>query len=172
MTDTLWPPAWPWWAGGLVIGLMVPLMYLLHNQALGVSTGYGSLIKLWRPGTRLGWFRSTFAGRVDWRVWFVAGMVLGAFAAARLAGRPLVTAEMGLFTASVGWSLPAKGLFFFAGGVLLAVGARIAGGCTSGHSIHGIANLHPSSIVATVFFMAFGALATWLVRVLVFGGGA
>lgn len=172
MSETMWPPAWPWWAAGVVIGLMVPLMYWLHNQALGVSTGYGSLINLVRPGLRTAWFRATFGSRVDWRVWFVAGMVLGAFVAARLSGRPWVTAEMGLFTAMVDWPLPAQGLFFFAGGVLLAVGARIAGGCTSGHSIHGIANLQPASIVATAMFMGFGVLATWLVRVLVLGGGA
>ncbi len=44
---------WPWWAGGVVIGLLVPVLYLLHNTALGASTGYGSLIKLIMPRTRL-----------------------------------------------------------------------------------------------------------------------
>jgi len=80
--------------------------------------------------------------------------------------------EMDTFTRMVSWPVLVQGLFFFVGGVLLAFGARTAGGCTSGHSIHGIANLHLSSIIATIFFILFGVLSTWLVRTLLFGGGA
>jgi len=176
MTDVyraLFVERWPWWAGGVVIGLLVPLLYWLHNTALGASTGYGTLIKVVRPGTKLKWLNSaTFADRWGWRLFFVGGIVLGAFIAGRLGGRPPVTAEMGLFSAYVDWPAALKGLFFFAGGGLLGLGARIAGGCTSGHSIHGIANLHLSSVVATVFFLAFGVLATWWVRMMLFGGGS
>ena len=164
---------WPWWAGGIAIGLLVPLLLYFHHTPLGVSTGYASIIRAVAPGLRLSYFRSaTFAaGRWDWRVFFVLGMVLGAGAAARLMGLPLLTTTMGVFTAQVAWPFWAQGAVFFLGGLLLALGARIAGGCTSGHGIFGLANLRLASLVTMVFFMGFGALSTYLVTVTLLGGG-
>lgn len=171
--DTVFVKTWPWWAGGLGIGLLVPALYLFFNTALGVSTGYGNVVKIILGNTRLKWLNSKdFADRWGWRVFFICGMVIGGFVSARLAGEPLATLDMQTFSASVDWPIIAQGLLFFTGGTLLGLGARIAGGCTSGHSIHGIANFHKSSVIATVFFLLFGVIATWLVRTLVFGGGA
>ena len=163
---------WPFWAGGLVIGLLVPLLYYFYNTPLGVSTGYGNLVKLVFGARHLRWIKSKFAETWSWRVYFIVGIILGAFLAARLAGRPLITMEMGQFTALLEWPILLTALYFFAGGILLGLGARIAGGCTSGHSIHGIANLHLSSIIATLFFLAGGVAAANIVRILLFGGGA
>jgi uncharacterized membrane protein YedE/YeeE len=42
------------------------------------------------------------------------------------------------------------------GGFLVGFGTRYAGGCTSGHSIMGLANLQWPSLVATCCFMAGG----------------
>ena len=98
------------------------------------------------------------------------GIVLGAFLSARGLHLPLVSTQMGLFTEAVDWPFAAKALWFLFGGVLLGFGARVAGGCTSGHSIHGVASLHPSSILATVFFLLFGAISVNLIRVLLLGG--
>lgn len=171
--EALFVNTWPWWLGGIVIGLLVPLMYWLYNTALGVSTGYGNVLKLLLGNPKLKWLNSsTFADRWGWRVFFIAGMIGGAFVSARLGGEPLITTTMDTFSRMVSWPWLLQGVFFFAGGMLLGFGARTAGGCTSGHSIHGIANLHVSSIVATIFFLAFGVLSTWLVRTLLFGGGA
>jgi len=161
---------WPWWLGGICIGLLVPGMYYLLNTPLGVSTGYGSVIKLIKPQTRLVWLNSkTFNDRWGWRIFFLAGIIIGAFLSARLAGRPLVTTEMGRFTALTPGPALASAIWFFVGGLLLGLGSRIAGGCTSGHSIHGLANLHLSSLVATVFFLFFGAVTVWHVGRFVLG---
>jgi uncharacterized protein len=161
---------WPFWAGGLVIGLLVPLLYYYYNTALGVSTGYGNLVKILLPSRHLKWIQSNFAETWSWRVFFIAGMILGGFLSARLSGRPLWTLEMGDFTAVTGWPFAPTALYFLAGGVLLGLGARIAGGCTSGHSIHGIANMHLSSILATLLFLAGGIVAAYLIRLLLWGG--
>ena len=46
-----------------------------------------------------------------------------------------------------------------AGGLLVGIGTRVGGGCTSGHGVCGIARGSPRSLAATaVFFVA--ALAT------------
>ena len=162
---------WPWWLGGIVIGLLVPALYYFLNTALGVSTGYGNFIKIFRPKTKLKWLNSkTFQNPFNRRFFFMMGMILGAFVSARLSGMPSLTLAMGKFTANISWSFPAIALWFFTGGVLMGFGARIAGGCTSGHSIHGIANLHLSSIIATIFFLMFGTIFVNLIRFYLLGG--
>jgi uncharacterized membrane protein YedE/YeeE len=47
------------------------------------------------------------------------------------------------------------------GGFLVGFGTRYAGGCTSGHSITGIANLNWPSLLATICFFAGGLAVTW-----------
>ncbi len=162
---------WPFWAGGIIIGLIVPLLYYYFNTALGVSTGYGNLVKIAIPPARkLQWIKKDFAETVSWRVYFIVGIILGGFLAALLSGNLALNLTMGRFTTLVSWPALLKAIWFFCGGLLLGLGARIAGGCTSGHSIHGIANLHLSSVLVTIFFLLGGILAANLVRALMMGG--
>lgn len=161
---------WPFWAGGVIIGLLVPLLYYYFNTALGVSTGYGNLVKMVLPSRHLQWIKKDFAETFSWRVFFMAGIILGAILSSLLSGRIGLTAEMGSFTALANLPAPISALFFLTGGILLGLGARIAGGCTSGHSIHGIANLHSSSIFVTIIFLIGGIVSANLVRIIFMGG--
>lgn len=161
--------SWAWWVGGVIIGALVPLMYYYTNTALGVSTGYGSIVKRLLPGSKLKWLNTrAFTTRPDWRLYFIAGMIGGAFVSARLSGMPLMTQTMGILTNSVNWSFATLAFWFICGGFLLGFGARLAGGCTSGHSIHGLANLHPSSLISTSFFLFVGYLSTRYITLLFF----
>ncbi len=161
--------SWAWWVGGVIIGALVPLMYYFTNTALGVSSGYGSIVKRLLPGSRLKWLNSrAFTARPDWRLYFIAGMIGGAFVSARLSGMPVVTQSMGILTSTVNWSFASLALWFICGGFLLGFGARLAGGCTSGHSIHGLANLHFSSLVSTAFFLGIGYVSTRIITLVFF----
>lgn len=162
---------WHWLAGGAAIGLLVPGMYYFLDTALGVSTGYGNLLKRVMPKTKLKYLRSSkFSSETDVRLWLIGGMVLGGFLSRLLQGGFLPTLEMGLFTQATGWAFWQYGLFFFFGGILIGFGASMAGGCTSGNSIGGIATGQKGSAVATLFFLAAGALVANLVRVFFAGG--
>ncbi len=161
---------WPYWFGGALIGMLVPLLYYYFNTALGVSTGYGNLAKIFLPAKNLQWIQSKFADTFSWRVYFIGGIILGGLISSILSGNFGFTAEMGRFTAIAGWPAILNAIFFFGGGIMLGLGARIAGGCTSGHSIHGIANLHLSSVLATVFFIIGGIISANIVRALFLGG--
>jgi uncharacterized membrane protein YedE/YeeE len=56
----------------------------------------------------------------------------------------------------------------FAGGLFIGFGTRLAGGCTSGHGIFGLANFEYPSLLSTLSFMAAGMVTTQFVyRVLV-----
>jgi len=162
---------WPWWLGGIAIGLLVPFLYYFLNTALGVSTGYGNLLKFILPETKLAWLNSeTYKNKFNWRFIFIIGMIIGGFLSARASNMPFITSEMGLFTEATSWPFIAYIPWFFAGGVFLGLGARLAGGCTSGHSIHGLASLQISSLVATVLFLLVGAVTTFFIRLIVFRG--
>jgi len=161
---------WPFWAGGIIIGLLVPLLYYFYNTALGVSTGYGNLVKIILPARHLKWIKAKFADTWSWRVYFISGIILGGLLSSALSGNLGFTAEMGRFTSIVKWPVLANAAYFLTGGILLGLGARIAGGCTSGHSIHGIANLHLSSIVVTIFFVVGAVISANLIRITLMGG--
>ena len=163
---------WPCWVGGILIGLLVPIMYYFLNTPFGVSTSYGNMAKIMVPRTKLKWLNTkTFEDVFNWRIFFVAGIILGAFLSSRFSGMSFITTEMGRFTSTVDWSFPYLAIWFLGGGILLGLGSRIAGGCTSGHSIHGIANLQLSSLISTIFFLGVGGLTVYLIRILIFGGG-
>jgi len=57
----------------------------------------------------------------------------------------------------------AKGFVFIAlGGFLVGFGTRYANGCTSGHSIPGLANFQFGSLIATISFFIGGLVMTHL----------
>ena len=48
-------------------------------------------------------------------------------------------------------------------GLLVGVGTRLGGGCTSGHGVCGISRLSYRAIAATLTFMATGAVTVFVV---------
>lgn len=150
---------WPWWIGGAAIGGFVLLFLRVEAKLLGVSTGYAELCELGRD-------RGALRG---WRPRFLLGILLGGLAAALLGGRT-PTFALGAFDALWAVGPVAKVAILLVAGALIGFGARTAGGCTSGHSIVGVALGARSSIVATAAFMVAGfAVTNLLVAVL---GGA
>ena len=113
---------WPWWLGGIIIGLLVPLMYYFLNTALGVSTGYGNFLKIIHPSTKLKWLNSEkYKDRFNWLFIFMIGMIIGGFLSARVSGMPILESGMGLFTETLGWSYVFFIFWFFIGGALLGL---------------------------------------------------
>ncbi len=116
--------------------------------------------------SRLKFFHTgAYESRNNWRLWFLIGLPLGGFIAALTSpnyefGTTTETLfYMGAMYESV---LPdalwAKGLVLGLGGLMIGYGARMAGGCTSGHSIAGMGALNPPSFAASVGFFAGGIL--------------
>lgn len=52
------------------------------------------------------------------------------------------------------------------GGVMVGIGTRLAGGCTSGHGLSGCSRLQPGSLVATASFFGTGVAASFLLEAL------
>ncbi|HET9933007.1 MAG TPA: TSUP family transporter [Polyangiaceae bacterium] len=142
---------WPGWLGGIALATVVVGLLYFENRLLGVSTGCAELCESVRSA----------AARRSWRLRFLAGILAGGVLAAVFARRvPSFGLSLtGVFASA---SFPVQALALFAGGVLVGAGARLAGGCTSGHAIVGVAQGARASFVATACFMAAGFVTTWL----------
>jgi uncharacterized membrane protein YedE/YeeE len=124
--------------GGMMLGLSASVLWLAAGRVAGIS---GILGGLFTPGTE---------GR-SWRVQFLAGLLAG--------GLLLALVHPAVF-ASAGRSLPVLAL----AGVLVGFGARLGGGCTSGHGVCGLSRLSGRSLVATLVFMATAILTVLVTR--------
>ncbi len=82
--------------------------------------------------------------------------------AALLAGQGPIGLSAGAFDSLVTASVLPKALLFIAGDVLVGFGARLAGGCTSGHGIVGTALGARASLVAIALFFVGGVMTTVL----------
>lgn len=167
---------WPWYVAGPLIGLTVPLLLILGNKSFGISSSLRHICASCFP-SNLPFFSYNWKKEV-WNLFFVAGIFLGGVLSAWLLmpdAEVVVHPDLKRDLAQVGVRSVAhlvpqdlmsfeslftlRGfLLMVVGGFLVGFGTRYAGGCTSGHSIMGIANLQWPSLVATVCFMAGGFL--------------
>ena len=150
LQEAIFTTRWPWYVGGAAIGAFVILFLLVGRRTLGVSTGFEDACgAVTSPELRK-----------SWRLPFIAGIVIGGAIASGLAGTLVPTTAMGMFDTVLSASLPVKATVFTLGGVLIGFGTRLAGGCTSGHGIVGMAQFAPSSLISTATFMATGVVVT------------
>jgi uncharacterized protein len=140
----------PWWIAGPAIGLVIVALLALANKRFGVVGGVTDLVHGSSEGR----------GLRSWRTLLVLGMVLGGAGYAVLAGAPDAGGAYSWLDAHLSTSGELAALF--GGGVLIGVGARTAGGCTSGHGLTGSALASPASIVSMMTIMA-SAITTTLV---------
>jgi uncharacterized protein len=180
MLENLRQP-WPWYLAGALIGLTVPYLLLIGNKPFGISSSLRHLCAACWPW-RVPFFKYDWK-QERWNLFFVGGIVLGAFLAARFLNTPspITLAEpTATYLASKGiadnqglmlmeifaWQnlFTLRGfIFFVVGGFLVGFGTRYAGGCTSGHTIMGLSSLQWPSLLASVMFMICGMLMTWFV---------
>jgi uncharacterized membrane protein YedE/YeeE len=85
---------------------------------------------------------------LDWEFALVVGLLLGAMLSRRLSARPAASEGHGLRAA--------------AGGFIMILGARLAGGCTSGHGISGSLQLAVSGWLFFACIFASGLVAAFL----------
>jgi uncharacterized membrane protein YedE/YeeE len=155
-------PAWSPYLVGALIGVLVLLTLTFAGKPVGASSAYASVAGLVgqfvapRLTGSLKYYREHKPG-LNYTVLFLLGAVGGAFLAAwtggELTGRwlpPMWEARFG--EGSLALRLAAA----FAGGAIMAFGARLAGGCTSGHGISGTLQLSVGSWLAVICFFLGG----------------
>ena len=136
--DTIAFTPWTALTGGILIGLSAALLVLLNGRIAGVSGVLGGLL-------------THAQADKAWRAAFLIGIVLVPLAYPMIASLPPVQIEAGYGTLVVS-------------GLLVGMGTRYGGGCTSGHGVCGLSRLSPRSLLATLAFMGAGFLTVFVVR--------
>jgi uncharacterized membrane protein YedE/YeeE len=178
--DFLYEP-WPWYVAGPIIGLSVPVLLLLGNKRLGISSTLRQICAAFYPANipflQYDWKKDA------WNLYFVAGVLIGGFiggglfanpkptrlspsAMAKLQSQGLTDFDGLLPRELFAWDnlFTLQGFFLMVvGGFLIGFGTRYARGCTSGHGIFGLSSLQWTSLVATVAFFIGGILCTHLI---------
>lgn len=157
MMNLIKKPRWsPYWVGA-GIGVLSWITFGLMGKALGVSTtmvrAAGSLEKVVAETHVLSneYFTKYLGTAVapkpvfEWQFALVVMLVAGAFVSARLSGEKFREEVPRLWEWRFGPSKIFRNVAAFFGGVVLLFGARLAGGCTSGHGISGSMQLAISS---------------------------
>lgn len=124
--------------GGLLIGLASALFILANGRIAGVSGILGGLL---RP----------HGNDVLWRLAFLLGLIAA----------PVIAS---LMIAPAAPTIDANAEVLVIAGLLVGIGTRYGGGCTSGHGICGLSRLSPRSLIATLTFMGGGMAIVFLMR--------
>ena len=163
---------WSPYAVGIGIGLLSCVAFLLSDKPIGCSTAFsrtaGMIERLFRGGkVQEKAYYKKFAPSVDWEWMLVVGIFIGAFISARLSGDLRAEWVPAKWSAAFGNSAFLRWGVSVIGGIVMGIGARWAGGCTSGHGISGTLQLAVSSWLAVICFFVGGiATALFLFHVL------
>ncbi len=182
-----------WWRGGLALALAFLLAVWLVKP-IGVSTQFviadGIMWDTLSPdlvvedaGSKTGYTSSneylaksggkyarSVANPLNYSFVFVLAMVLGAWLSRKTGGPRPTTADKvapPVWRERFGSGIAARYLTAFIGGFAVLYGARLAGGCTSGHMMSGMMQTSVSG-----YLFAAGAFATGIpAAILMFGRG-
>jgi uncharacterized membrane protein YedE/YeeE len=140
-----------WLMGGLCIGLAQLVSLISRRSLMGISGAYEEM------GSFFWWLfggaKSANKPGSYQNIMFAIGTLAGGWATSQIFPQLIdhvPTSSISPTTAAIG-------------GVLMTVGSRMAGGCTSGHGLSGLALLSTSSIVTMESTFAAGLLMTPLV---------
>ena len=129
--------------GGILLGLSAIWLLLTLGRVAGISgIAWGSI-----AGPDRGW-----------RGLFLVGLLLGGLLTHTVIGQPLPDES-----AAPTWLIAISGL-------LVGIGTRMGGGCTSGHGVCGLGRRSPRSVTATLTFMTLGIVTVFVMQTLIGGG--
>ena len=118
--------------GGMIIGLAVVIFFLFNGRLVGISGIAANAL-------------TEKDNKFD-NLLFLLGLIIG----------PIIYS---LFTSKeINITISNSFILLIFAGLLVGIGTRISGGCTSGHGISGIGRFSLRSIIATITFMVVGIL--------------
>jgi len=161
-------PYWNPYLAGALHGLVLLASYLAAGRGLG-ATGAFSSVAAWladlaspahaQANPVHARYLAGGSPLTAWLVFLSIGVLAGAALSGWTAGRTRLAIEKGPHVAD-GARLAAAG----AGGLIAAIGAKIAMGCTSGQALTGGAILNPGSLVFMGSVFASAYTVAWILR--------
>lgn len=151
--------SWSPYLVGAAIGVLSWITFLTAGHALGISTAFettaglaeSKLIPSLVEGNKF--FDKQL--KIDWGWMLVLGVFFGAWVSSWISGDRTGDEVPMLWRSRFGNRKSVRYVGAFIGGLLMMLGARMAGGCTSGHGISGSLQLAASGWLFVV--VAFSA---------------
>ena len=122
--------------GGIIIGFAVAIFFYFNGRLVGISGIASKALTEER-------------NRLD-NILFLIGLIIG----------PIIYTLFNQEQISI--SISNSYLLLIFAGLLVGIGTRVSGGCTSGHGISGIGRFSVRSIIATITFMIVGIITVYL----------
>lgn len=166
--------AWNAYVVGAGIGMLSWVTFLTMDKALGTSTSYVHAAALVEGAVAPGYVSGPTANpyllkeisektpMFDWQVMLVLGVLLGSYLSSRASGDRAVECVPSLWSWRFGPSKAVRYVAAFVSGAVMLFGARMAGGCTSGHGISGGLQMAVSSWVFFLAMFASGVATAFL----------
>ena len=161
-------PAWSPYLAGAGIGVLCWMTFYFSDKPIGASSFYaqlagliGKLIAPRHTGS-LAYFKDN-PPRVGWEFVFVVATIFGGAIAAATGGEFTNQWLPPLWIERFGDSTALRAAVACGGGILMAFGARLAGGCTSGNGISGTLQLNVASWIAVICFFIGGIAVAMLI---------
>jgi hypothetical protein len=147
--------SWSPYVVGFGIGVLSWFAFATADKHLAITLQYEHLAAFLQTAldSRTGQTNRYFAARatqglspvIGWYLMLLVGVFLGSFISSSLSGDRSRIKIPDLWRRRFGDSTALRFTFAFLGGALMVFGARIAGGCTSGHGISGMLQLAAQS---------------------------
>lgn len=149
-----------WLIAGAALAVLNSVVFLasVTGRPIGASTTYPYLADFLTGATDNAYFEK-IKNPGHWELIFLSGAMLAGFILSLLSKEFKITAIHDRWAKYKGTSVSKRLAFSFIGGFILIFGARMAGGCTSGHVISGGMQIAVSSLVFAAFVFA-GLLIT------------
>lgn len=170
MSNPLAMKSWSPYVVGVGIGVLSWFAFATADQPLGISTAFEHTAAL---GVKAAVPQAEQSNeyfdkkeeegkppKVGWEWMLVLGVFVGALLSSWLSGDRSGEAVPALWRERFGGSVPLRLGAAFCAAALMMFGARLAGGCTSGHGISGNLQLALSSVVFTTTFFAAAILTS------------
>ena len=141
----------PWWLGGILMTMLLLLTFSVigADRPIGASTYIPYLAGL---TFNLDPEKYTYLKQIEdsgaWEGVFLLGMLLGGFFSSIF-----ITKTFRILLIPSGWvqyknnSIKSRMMYSFVSGFFMIIGARLAGGCTSGHFMSGMGQIAISAMV-------------------------
>ena len=157
--------AWSPYLVGALIGVLSWCTFYFSEKPIGASSFYatiaGFLGKWIAPAhtQKLSYYKDN-PPSFNWEFVLVLSIVAGSLLAATTGGDFSISTIPAMWTDHFGpLSLTRYAATSVGGGILMGLGARLAGGCTSGHGISGTLQLNVASWVSVICFFLGGVAA-------------
>jgi uncharacterized protein len=149
-----------WLYSGIGLAVLNGVVFLevVSNRIIGASTAYPYVADFVTGTTNNNYFPK-IQGPGQWEVLFLTGAFISGIVISLLRKEFKITLIHSNWEKYKGNSVSKRLIWSFIGGFILIIGARMAGGCTSGHILSGGMQLALSSLVFAGFVFA-GLLLT------------